>query len=613
MKLSKILIMAQVLPDIVHPQRSVEDILTDLEGLPIDKFFDESFKQLLLRDPEGITYMGLAREFGVRNNQLTDCSDAYIRETQKLEKGLLKLLRTYDRDTLPPEHRVSYDIYEWFLDDTVRGHVFMYYTYTVHHFLAGFHDNMVRFFTEIHPLTCREDAEDYVSRLSQLGTKIEQALDGLRLRAETGVIPPRFILERTKRIMEKYLHMDSDSSRTGNSETSSKAENISLYTVFAEKLNSIDITKEEKQELLDAALKEIENVFIPAYTKLFAYIEHLEKSATDDAGVWKFPHGDKYYRYILRKETSTNLTPKEIHDKGLKEVNRIQKEMRRIFDELEYPEDESLFELMERVINDAGFYDTTTSKGRNEVVKAYERILEDIDLKLRTIVGIHPQRKVVVQGDMGGGAGGFYTGGSADGSRPGVFHTGVGGSRVPKYSMKTIAYHEAIPGHHFQNALAKELNLPRFRNFTHFNGFIEGWALYAEQLGWELGSYADDPYANIGRLQLELLRAVRMVVDTGIHALKWTRDEAAQYMDEVLGAQKGTFLGEVDRYCVLPGQAAGYMVGMLKILELRDRVKDELGEKFDVKEFHDMILGNGSLPLGILEEIVQEYIKTEKS
>jgi uncharacterized protein (DUF885 family) len=247
-----------------------------------------------------------------------------------------------------------------------------------------------------------------------------------------------------------------------------------------------------------------------------------------------------------------------------------------------------------------------TQSGKDQLVNAYEAILYEVSQRLDAAFDIRPSGKVVVIAETASGGVSYYVPASADGSRPGVFHAGVGGSWAPKYSMPTVAYHEAIPGHHFQIALAQEMDLPLFRNDIVLNGYAEGWALYAEQLAWELGLYEDNPYGNIGRLQLELLRAVRLVTDTGIHAKKWTREEAKAYMNKVLGLH--AFSGEVDRYIVLPAQATGYKVGMVKILELRQKAIDQLGDQFDLKEFHSVILGNGSLPLDILEQVVQDYI-----
>jgi uncharacterized protein (DUF885 family) len=586
----------------LEPMSSVPDIVAHLKNLPIDEFFEESYNQLILRDPESLTKSGRARELGLGNDKLTDISDAYIRETQALEKAVLELLRAYNRDELSAEQLLSYDIYEWYLDDLVRGHQFMYYDYPVHHFLVGFHDILIRFFAEIHPVTTKKDAEDYISRLSQLDTKISQLLEGLKNREKEGVVPPKFIIEMTMKQMAKNFHLDD--------QDSSRAEESQLYTAFSKKLEKIELDEEEKQKIRDKALKEIEKTFIPAFNQLYGYLQYLMTIATDDAGVWKFPNGSTYYQHVLRRETSTDLTPEEIHELGLREVERIQKEMYTVFAELRYP-DGSISELMERAIEDCGFFDTTTQSGKDQVIKTYEDILKEVDLLLDAVVDIRPHRGVEVVGDLSfGGGGGFYVNGSLDGSRAGAFHTGVGGDKVPKYRMQTIAYHEAIPGHHFQMTIAQELDVPRFRNDIFYNGHGEGWALYAEQLAWELGLYEGKPCGNLGRLQLELLRAVRLVADTGIHAMKWTREQAKQYMRETLGSEAATH--EVDRYIVLPGQAPGYMVGMLKILELREKAMDELGDLFDIKEFHRIILGNGSVPLEIQERLVNKYIDAKK-
>jgi len=580
---------------------SVDGIIADLEGLPIDEFFDESYKQLLLRYPERLTELGISEWFGLRNDQLNDISDKYVRETQQLEAAILDLLQTYDRSELLYEQQISYDVYEWYLDDLVRGHEFMYCDYLMHHFLISYHDELVRLFTEYHPFTSKEDAEDYISRLSQVNRQVEQLLEGLKLRKEAGVVPPRFILTMTESILADFL-------RSYSRDVSAiDGKFIVLYTVFDEKIEEINISEEEKEVLREAALTQMGESLIPAYLRLLEYIEYLETVATMDAGVWKFPTGDEYYAYMLRHETSTELTAEEIHEIGLAEVERIQKEMRSVFDELGYPEDGNLSDLVNRAISGGGFIDTYTQAGKDEVISTYEEILDEVSQSLHNVFDIHPKAELIVVGEPSfGGGGGYYVGASLDGSRPGAFHTGVGSSLVPKYRMPTIAYHEAIPGHYFQVSIAQELDLPLFRNDVIYNGYAEGWAVYAEQLAWELGLYEDNPYGNIGRLDMELLRAVRLVADTGIHAKKWTREEAKAYMKEALGSDR--FSHEVDRYIVLPAQATGYKVGMLKILELRQKAMDELGDQFDMKEFHHVVLCNGGLPLILLEKVIEDYI-----
>jgi hypothetical protein len=379
-----------------------------------------------------------------------------------------------------------------------------------------------------------------------------------------------------------------------------------FYTAFREKLQRIEgLGEPEKQVLLDAAETEISGSVIPAFRALVDYFTTLQASTTNDEGVWKFPNGDAYYAHILRNQASIDITPEQVHELGLAEVERIQAEMRQAFDELGYPQGANLGELMNRAIEEGGFYSTRDQGGQDQVVAAYEKLLDEADQALDAVVDIRPKAKVVV---VGGPVGGFYVSAPLDGSRPGMFHASTGGSQVPKFNMPTVAYHEAIPGHHFQIAIAQEVDLPLFRNDVFFNGYGEGWALYAERLAWELGLYDDDPYGDLGRLQLELLRAVRLVVDTGIHAKQWTRAESKAYMNEALGDPSGRWSHEVDRYVVLPAQATGYKIGMLKILELRQRAMDELGGDFDIKEFHNLVLGSGSMPLDILERVVQGYI-----
>jgi uncharacterized protein (DUF885 family) len=427
--------------------------------------------------------------------------------------------------------------------------------------------------------------------------QVEQVLQGLRLREEIGVIPPSFIVELAREDILRYLQYSSDPAAIS-------AESLLVYTAFRDKLDQVDgLSAGEKQALLDAALAEIEASFIPAFVELLDYADHLATIATDDAGVWKLPDGDAYYAYVLRNQTSTDMTPSEIHELGLGEVSRIQAEMRRVFDELGYPRDSSHGELLSRAASDGGYYDIRTQDGKDQLIEAYEDIIERVEQRVDDVFDVRPRADVVVSG---GPMGGYYVPGSSDGSRPGAFHVATGGSWAARYRMAPLTYHEAVPGHHFQIAIAQELDLPTFRTDVFFNGYAEGWALYAEQLAWEMGMYEDDPYGNLGRLNLELLRAARLVADTGIHSMRWTRAEARAYMLDVMG-----YAGEVDRYVVRPAQATGYKIGMLKILELRQRAMDRLGDRFDIKEFHNVVLGNGSMPLEILERVVDAYIEAK--
>jgi uncharacterized protein (DUF885 family) len=575
-------------------QTAIDDVIARLQGLPLDQFFDASYRQLLLRKPEGLTYAGVSQEFGLRNDQLNNLSDAYIRDTEKLEDAILELLHTYDRAGLTLDQQVSYDVYEWYLDNQARGHEFIYCEYPLHYFLGSYDVELIRLFTEIHPLSNRQDLEDYVARLSQVDDQVGQLMEGLKLREKAGIIPPRFVIEWTLPNLQAVAD--------------SKAGSTPFYTSFSQKIGTLQgMSNADKQVFRTAVEAEITRSVIPAFRMLVDYFETLLPLATDDAGLWRLPNGEACYAYLLRRETSTDLTPDEIHALGLSEVARIQAEMRQAFDDLGYPKDASLGEMMERAINEGGFYDTRTQTGRDQAVAAYEALLAEMSERLTDVANLRPRGEIAVVGDLNGG--GYYVPGSRDGSRPGAFHAYIGGPRLAKYGMATTVYHEAVPGHGFQGTIAQELDLPLFRTDVFFNGYAEGWALYSERLAWEMGMFADDPYGNVGGVERERRRAGPPVGGTGIHALRWTREEAKAYMNEALGDPSGRLSSEVERYVVLPAQATGYKIGMLKILELRQRAMDQLGDRFDLKEFHGVVLGNGMVPLEILEQLVDDFIR----
>ncbi len=579
----------------------IEQVAAELEGLPLDTFFEESYRQLILRNPEKITELGLAEAYGLRNDRLNDLSEAYLRETQALELAILELLRSYERDTLSQQEQITYDVYEWYLDNRVRGQAFQYHNYPVNHFINSYQFNIDTLFGEIQPLEDEADVQDYITRLGLVQTQVDQLLEGLAIRTEMGVIPPRFIIQMAQDGILGSLH-----TRKADAEQV-KAKQLAVYTRLEEETEGMPgLEAAARQAYLDAALVEIERSFIPGYLKIYAYLEEVLPLANDEAGVWKLPDGDAYYAYLLRQETTTDLSAAEIHEIGLAEVERIQEEMRQALIDLGYPPEDSLREMLDRAIDDAGYWDVATESAQLQYIGRIERMIKDAGEATAGAFNLRPVAQVIV---IAGEWGGYYVPGTLDGSRPGAYHVSVGGQWRPKYSLRTITHHEAVPGHHLQIALAQEMDLPLLRNDIIFNGYVEGWALYAERLAWEMGLFEDDPYGNIGRLQYELLRAVRLVTDTGIHAKKWTRREAQQYMDEAMGARPGAFSHEVDRYIVLPAQATGYKVGMIEILRLRNYAQEALGEAFDLKEFHDVVIGNGSMPLDLLARVVEAYVE----
>ena len=574
-------------------QSASPDSLAGLEGLPIDEFFERSYRQLQLRDPDALLVNGLAVEYGIPNDRFTDMSDDYVRETRQFEAAILDLLRAYDRGALSPDQQLSYDVYEWVLDDLVRGHRFTYHDYPVNSMtIWGKQNWLIAFMVNYQPITGKQDAADYISRLSQIDTWVEQLLEGLKLREQAGVVPPRYIVEESIRQVEGHLQMQGPGSFD--------VEAIELYASFREKLAQAEaISAPEKESLLDSARAEIEHTFVPAFLELRDYLVYLETIASGVSGVHRLTDGEAYYAYLLRHETSTDLSPEQIHELGLSEVARIQAEMRDAAAGVGYPQDIGMAELEERIAAQGD------PLGGKALLAEYERLIAEAAQAALSFVGLLPEADLDIQPEPFGSGIGYYLPPPLDGSGPGRFYTNLD-IPMPGHLIPSYVFHETIPGHHLQGALSRELNLPTFRRELNLNGYAEGWAVYAEYLAWEMGLYEDDALGNLGRLGFQLSRAARLVIDTGIHAKGWTRQEAAAYYEKATGRPASP--SAMHRYIILPGQGCGYTIGLLKILELRQRAMDRLGDEFDIKEFHNVILGNGPLPLEILERVVEDWI-----
>jgi uncharacterized protein (DUF885 family) len=356
---------------------------------------------------------------------------------------------------------------------------------------------------------------------------------------------------------------------------------------------------------------------VPAYRKLIAFFEgQLARSSTDD-GVWKLPDGDAFYRYRLRSETTTRMTPQQIHDLGLAEVARIESEMIAILSaQAQLPPGETPAQALARLAKDPRFLYPNTDEGRNAALADYKKMIDQQLDRSRAVIGLVPKAPIEVKRipefKEKTAPGAYYVAPALDGTRPGVFFANLRDmNEQPKFGMRTLAIHEGVPGHHFQIALAQEQQGgPTFRRVLPFTAYMEGWALYAEWLGTELGFYKDDPFGDLGRLQAEMLRAVRLVVDTGIHYKRWPREQAIAYMLGKTGEPEAGVVSEIERYIVDPGQACAYQVGMLSIRAARERARKALGPRFDadaLKAFHDLVLGGGALPLEVLDEQVDAW------
>jgi uncharacterized protein (DUF885 family) len=557
-------------------------LLGGLDGLPIDDFFEEAYRLWLMRDPENLTVLGLADLYGVGDGKLTDISDVTIRETQALEIGTLNLLRSYKRAAFTTAQALTADIYEWFLDDLVRGHPFMYDDYPVNPTVTSIPYNLYMLLTDWHPLNNRQDAGDYIARLSQVGTKMAQLIDNLKLRQERGVILPSFLIPVVSDDINRVAY--------------NTPPTHPFYEAFSKHLTGIP--EEERQNLLERVKTQITEVVCPAYQGLSGFLKDLQSRAPGQVGVWQFPDGEAFYAQCLRRHTTTGMTAMEIHELGLQNVARIHAEMRPLFTDLGYPGDASIPDLISRLTQDSGVY------YGSQAVEAYQAAIREVRERLPEAFDILPKAEVSV---VGGPDGDYYVQPSYDGTRPGLFYASTNGG-TPKFGVKTLAFHETIPGHHLQIAIAMEQpGLPSLRKGMQFNAYTEGWALYAERLMWELGAYANDPQGNLGRLRAEAYRAARLVVDTGIHAMKWDFDQAVDYLTEAAGLTYAQ--GEIARYSVWPGQAVSYYIGFLKILELRQMAVDALGSRFDLKAFHHVLLVNGSVPLSILNNLVETYLR----
>jgi uncharacterized protein (DUF885 family) len=575
----------QATPSVAPTPLPTEDLLAGLDGLDIEAFFEEAYRRWLVRDPELLTTLGLADFYGVGDADLTDISDTFVRQTQALEAGTLDLLRAYDRSAFTADQILTADVYDWMLDDLVRGHEFMYNDYPVNPIVTSVHYNLYMLFTAYHPLNNRQDADDYISRLSQLGKKIIELIDGLRRRQERGVILPAFI----------FPYVESDIYETARE----GAIHHPYYLTFDDRLTGV--SAEDKAALLAQVEEQLTATVIPAYQELADYLNELQTQASNTVGVWQFSDGAAYYAQSLRRQTTTELNADEIHELGKLHVERVQAEMRTLFASLGYPEGESIQDLYGRLTSDSGLLSGQAA------VEAFEVAIREAEAFLPQAFDIFPRASVEV---VGGPDGNYYQPASYDGSRPGLFYATTTG-QSPKFGVKSLVYHETIPGHHLQTAIAMEqTGLPALRQGAQFNAYTEGWALYAERLMAELGAYANDPQGDLGRLQMEAYRAARLVVDTGIHAKQWTFDQAVEYFAGAAGLPVGTGQGEITRYCVWPAQATAYYVGFLKFLELRQKAMDALGGKFDLKAFHRVILVNGSVPLTVLENLVDSYIES---
>lgn len=546
---------------------------------------DRRALDILRQSPETVTLRGLGAQLGMRDDALDGVALDTTGDGYALYESTLRAIEAVDLSRLPERDRWAVQAYATWLRDVVEGRDYQAYACPVSTYLTSVPQHIAWFMESVHPLATLENAEDYLSRLSQIPSRLTDLAGRLSTVERAGALAPRRIVLRA-------------ADEIGNL-GSAPPDDSPFFRRFATALEAIPgLAADTRQSLREQAKQQVAGAVLPAYRELADVVRALAQTASDEIGVWRLANGYAYYRYLLRAHTTTDMTPEEIALLGTREVGRLQSEVRAAASRLGYDSSLPFPSLFAAIRDDAGVVsgDGTVAACRDLVHRAAERA--------RGAFLDWPDSPLAVEP---GGRIACFAEGTDDGTRPGVFFVPVDQVR-PVYSLASLVCHETIPGHFLQMATARDASLPGFLGGVSFSGYTEGWATYAERLAWELGAYDDDPLGNLGRLQEELFRAARLVVDPGIHAFGWTYDEAIRYMIDATGLSEATVRDEVDRYIVAPGQATAYGVGLYTLLDLRDRARAALGAAFDLAEFHRVVLSCGSVPFSILEEVVDDYV-----
>lgn len=574
----------------------------EAESAKANALFERSFQGVLARHPEFQSYLGIKKDA----DKWDDLSDEAQKREVEIAKQTLKTLHdTINTGLLNKATALSYHLFEKKLKEEIEDFQYRMHDYPVNQ-MFGVHSSTPSFLINTHQIEDLTDAENYISRLNGINAMFDQLIVGLAKREEQGVMPPRFVFN-------KVLD-DSENIITGKPFDSS-AENSPLYEDFISKIGELEIdAKTTKSDLTQRAEQALVGSVLPAYTKLISFLQKQQKVATADAGVWKLPDGENYYIRRLQRMTTTELTARQIHEIGLKEVDRIHDEMRALMKRVGF--DGNLQQFFTFMRDDDRFYYDDTDEGREAYLTKTRALIDAMKQRLDQLFISKPKADITVKAvepfrEKSAGKA-FYRRPAADGSRPGIYYANLYDMRkMPIYQMEALAYHEAIPGHHMQLAIAQELeDIPKFRKFGGYTAYIEGWGLYSEWLPKEVGFYSD-PYSDLGRLSMELWRACRLVVDTGIHSMKWNRQRGIDYYSRNTPHAVQDGVSMVDRHIVMPGQATAYKVGMMKFQELRAMAKKQLGGQFDIREFHEQVLANGALPLAVVEERIKKWIQSK--
>ena len=531
----------------------------------------------------------------------------YTRVKEEEMLGRLRAARTrmdrFDPAELSGQEKLSWEIAVWFLDDMIRQAEFPYGGYRVNQ-ISGVTVNLPQFLTDTHVVVSEKSAERYLSRLREFG----RVLDESRVRVEDdrthGVVPPDFIIAKSISGMRSFIE-----------EGAAKNPLVSTLAPKLDKIEGLDAAR--KEAIVAEATDIVGETVIPAYQRMIGLFEDMAKTATHDAGIWRIPDGERIYAAALKSNTTTDMTAEELHALGLSEVARIDSEMDAILISLGRTEG-SVADRLRALSQDPAQLFANTDEGRQQMLDYLGKLNTEVMARAKDFfITLPPQPLEIVrvpEYSQDSSAGGYYNAPALDGSRPGRFYINQKNTADnPRWQLPTLLYHEAAPGHHFQLSASQLIeNVPMLRKLSPFNAYAEGWALYAERVAAEdMLLYANDPWGNLGRLNDERFRAVRLVVDTGMHARRWSREEAITYMLANTSNSEDDVVREIERYVVWPGQACAYKTGQLAIIRLRQKAEQALGERFDLPAFHEVVLMNGAMPLGILDKVVDEWIASQ--
>ena len=553
-----------------------------------------------------MTYLGIFDGYGKILGHNKSLSIDSLEETELDYMDNLETLATlkrYDFNDLSDIQKITHKIAIFDTENDIKEfEEFRYHSYPFNQ-ISGNHLGLVEFMTDTHPIRNVREAEDYIERVKLFDESLSANLIWLEEQKKLGIFAPKFVFDHVIRQLYELINYKDDENP--------------LMQIFVKKISSLGINDDQVNNLVSELSAVIKSDVKPGFKLILDYMEENYASSNVNHGVWSLPNGNEFYALRLRSYTTTNYTAEEIHQIGLNEVARIGNRMKEIFLELGYEVNKPIGKMMNELNENPEFLYEDTPDRKEIVIKDYNKMVKEAEEDVRPYFEKFPISPVEVRAvpeySEKTAAGGYYQAPSLDGSRPGVFYANLYDiKQTPKFGMRTLTFHEAVPGNHFQIALNQENeDLTLYRKLGYrTSAYTEGWALYSEQLAVEVGM-TKDLYDELGVLQSEMFRANRLVVDTGIHYKKWTREKAMEYMKETTGMSDTEVRVEIERYIVWPAQATSYKMGMLQILELRDRAKNEMGDKFDLKQFHSIVLDQGIVPLFILEDLIDEWIKSK--